>query len=900
MKRHLAIALCLFSSMSAAAADLRVVDETGAPIQGADVVLTIRTSGSELLQLLSFTLSTKTDAEGKANIKVPSAGEVLLFVDHSQYAPEVISRGSGVLPSEIRLDRGQRWSGRVTPPSAATPLESAKGRVCASGELVAASGERSRWERCGEPDRKGRLELTGLPSGTFTVRAQLDGFLPLSRTIDPEVDLELFLEEGALLEGVVTDVRRRPLRGVSVKARDGGETTTSANGRFAVAAAALPATLQIEAPGFRGRTVGVLRQQEIAVELHPATQFSGRLEGEDPSHVEKVTVRIGETVDGQRRGRTSTLTTDEGRFALEVPGSGSYDLLFSAPHYRDLNLASMPITTDQTIDLGTLRLERGAGISGEVLDSLSGTPAEGALIEVLPLGPALLSALFGSRPSSDISGEDGAFLVAGLEPGRYLVRVQHVNRASAHELVNLDQPAIRSLASISLRAGARLHGRVQSPAGHARAGVAIRLYDRAREFMEPLLTTVSTSAGEYEISGVAPGIYRVDIRGGRLLLSQEIEVPRGTDDVEIDFTAGGGRLRGLITRDGEPVRGGAVLAMSILDPGDRRGKLTVNRNDQQFAYGLPESPISATVDQQGRFSFEDAPSGIVRLIYHDAAGARVVRFARIDDRDDNLITLDLSGSLLAGRLVDGSTGLGIEGTVSLIDATGRAVADSKTDPAGSFQFNGLIEGNYALVGASKGYEKRRLEGLRVAPETAPVTVELASGEGGAVRVSLTRGDGTPAADVPVSLFEADGRMVSFRRTPADGSVTFPNLPSGTYHATWYEPLSGAGVSPPLRPKPYEVSSVARTLATGGSLVLSCSLQRCADALIDLLEIVSDEGVEIGPALPGISSALRLSRDGSISLGRLAPGRYTVRLRIGDHNWEERLTANPGGVTVRFE
>lgn len=646
MKTHIAaIALCLWSSGFAAAAGLRVVDEDGDPIADAEVVFTLRTSGSELLQLLPSTFSARTDADGQIDTTLPSAGEILLSINHPGHAPAAISVRSGALPAEVRLDPGQRWRGRVSLPSSATPLDSAKGSICASGELPATPlGKGPRWERCGELDPEGRFELGGLPPGTFTVRAQVDGFLPLSQTIDPDLDSELALEEGTLLEGVVADLRGRPLRGVSVKVRDGGTDTTSPSGRFAVAAAALPATIQLEAPGFRGRTVEVSRQEEIAVELHPATQVIGTLQGEELSDVQSVTVRIGETVNDERRTRSRRVVTDEGRFAVEVPATGgTYDLVFAAPHYRDLKLASVAIASGETVDLGALRLDRGAGISGQVLDSVSGSPATGAVVEVLPLGPALLMALFGSRPKSDIAGEDGAFLVAGLEPGRYLVRVQYANRASAYELSNLERPDIFSLGTVTLATGARLHGYVRNRGGYARAGVEVRLHDRAREFMEPLLTTVSNVDGEYEISGVEPGTYRVDLRDGRLLLSQQIEIPPGHEDVEIDFSAGGGRLKGLITRDGAPVRGGAVLVMSVLDPGDRRGKLTVRRNNRQFGYGLPESPLTATVDEHGRFSFDDGPSGIVRLIYHDAAGVRVVRSAHIDDREENLVALDLSG-----------------------------------------------------------------------------------------------------------------------------------------------------------------------------------------------------------------------------------------------------------------
>ena len=762
-------------------------------------------------------------------------------------------------------------------------------------------GKAPRWERCGEVDTEGWFELRGLPRGVFTIRAQVDGYLPLDRTIDPGVDSALVLEPGTLLKGLVTDVRGRPLRGVSVQVRDGGASTTSADGRFVVAAATLPATLELQAARFRRQTVEISRPDEITVQLHPATQFVGTLQGDDLSDLQHVMVRIGETVDAKRSTRTQKLVVEKGRFTLEVPDrSAIHDLILAVPHYRDLNVGSMPIASGETVDLGALRLDRGAGISGQVLDAIEGAPAAGASVEVLPLGSALLTALFGSRPHIGIAGADGRFLVAGLEPGRYLVRIQYANRAGAAELINLERSDVVNLGTVMLHRGARLHGSVRGRGGEALAGVEVRLYDPAREFIEPLLTTVTNGEGRYEIGGVAAGTYRADLRSGRLLLSQQIEVPPGQQDVELDFSAGGGRLQGVIARNGAPVRGGVVVVMSVLDPGDRRGKFIVRRNNQEFGHGLPETPLNATVDEHGRFTFDRCPPGVVRLIYRDAAGARVVRFARVDDGEENVVAIDLSGVELAGRLVDGSTGAGLEGRVSPIEPTGHSVASVATGPAGSFQFKDLLEGNYALVGTSTGYETRRLEGVRVAAETPPVVLALASGEGGAVRVSLHRPDATPAVDVPVSLFGPGGELVSSLRTGTDGSVTFASLPSGEYRAAWYDPLSGGGVSSTLRPKPQAMATVTRTLATGGSLTLSCSLPRCRDAVVDLLEVESGERLEIGPLLPGVSSALRLSRDGGISLGRVTPGRYVVRLRIGDRHWEETVTVGPGGATAKFE
>jgi hypothetical protein len=179
----------------------------------------------------------------------------------------------------------------------------------------------------------------------------------------------------------------------------------------------------------------------LAVAQSPATAQTGRISG-------RVTLSgTGAPVSGARitlfPGRPAgpfgpppqAITGPDGRFAFDevTPGTYRFDVQKAglAPPDEASRLAPVTVTAGQAIEV-SLRMQRGAAITGKILDS-AGEPLTDARVMVLrrmpmPAGgaarglppmPRLIPAPTQGGQSNDL----GEFRVSGLPPGEYFVAV---------------------------------------------------------------------------------------------------------------------------------------------------------------------------------------------------------------------------------------------------------------------------------------------------------------------------------------------------------------------------------------------------------------------------------------------------------------------------------------------
>jgi hypothetical protein len=169
--------------------------------------------------------------------------------------------------------------------------------------------------------------------------------------------------------------------------------------------------------------------------------------------------------------REEVLTDGEGRFRLAAAGEGrTMFLRVRARGHRVLD-RSVPRPTQADADLGTLTLQRGAVVSGRVLDPAGGGIADA---RVLREGDGEARGWFGGElelPGGDLLGElsgqgavtdaEGRFELAHCEPGSFALVARH----AAHPQARLDGLTVGlggTLADVQLRMdlGAAVSGRV--------------------------------------------------------------------------------------------------------------------------------------------------------------------------------------------------------------------------------------------------------------------------------------------------------------------------------------------------------------------------------------------------------------------------------------------------------
>ncbi|WP_255207924.1 MULTISPECIES: carboxypeptidase regulatory-like domain-containing protein [unclassified Myxococcus] len=184
----------------------------------------------------------------------------------------------------------------------------------------------------------GQFSLTGIPTGSYTLEAQKDGFATAQRAVEvrageqAQVSLTLAIARGSI-SGVVLLEDANTTSGISVALLPGNVTVlTDAQGRFSFSGLVVgPYTLSAFWPGYeiQERSVVVRYQEDTVVNItlqrRPGV-VAGIIQLEGESHHEGVTVSLS--------GHGATATTDaQGHFVLEGVPQGPHTLAASKANY---------------------------------------------------------------------------------------------------------------------------------------------------------------------------------------------------------------------------------------------------------------------------------------------------------------------------------------------------------------------------------------------------------------------------------------------------------------------------------------------------------------------------------------------------------------------------------------
>src|SRR6202140_869706 len=157
-----------------------------------------------------------------------------------------------------------------------------------------------------------------------------------------------------------------------------------------------------------------------------------------------------------------------------------------------------------------------AGIAGTVLDSVTRQPLRAIEIRVRSFGPGPAS----PQSSSASTDAEGHFALDGLAPGRYGVFAMHEGYVgqrvsgggSNGRVLTVGPDQYVSDLVIELIPGANISGRAKNTDGKPMSGVSfevVKYFSSAgsKELHGVGAPSFANSAGEYHISGVAPGRY---------------------------------------------------------------------------------------------------------------------------------------------------------------------------------------------------------------------------------------------------------------------------------------------------------------------------------------------------------------------------------------------------------
>jgi len=468
-----------------------------------------------------------------------------------------------------------------------------------------------------------------------------------------------------------------------------------------------------------------------------------------------------------------------------------------------------------------------SAIEGKVLDDAS-APLADAIVSVTRIGLPGFSA-------SDTSDATGAWLVAKLMAGNYLVKAEkpgyllqyYLSSAtqSGAKLIALAQKDTVSNVQFNLAKGATISGTVYlSDNVTPVAGAEVTVYKKHdMRFQTASWVAKTDEAGKYSISGLQTGGYL--LKAAKQGYSSEyykdaasrseadtVVVVAPQEKNSIDFTlAQTNAITGVITSKatGEPIADAwiAVYNQSTISARHIRAMGKV-KSDSKGAYAISVEPGSY-------------------LVAAEATGYGSQWFDKVSTIDSATVVVVKTGEHSTANFVLGGWG-SVSGivvdektAVPIAKATIHAYNDVKgigqkrsftavSAGDGTFSFAGLPSGSYVVDAQASGYVKeywqeadslRNAKLLTVKSGVQVKDIRFTLGTGGAIQGKVTdAGDHAAITDVLIEVQSARNRTKLSGHTDAAGNYVINGLKTGSYIVTasisgyisqWYDSVSTA-------------------------------------------------------------------------------------------------------------
>lgn len=435
---------------------------------------------------------------------------------------------------------------------------------------------------------------------------------------------------------------------------------------------------------------------------------------------------------------------------------------------------------------GVLPAGVGGNVSGIVTAASSGEPVGRIQVDALRIrqdGSTVLA-------SSAASQADGTYQLAGLFPGKYLLRLSApgfatayypaaAGEAEAQQIAVTSDSTVGNIDAIVTGQPASITGTVDSgdTAGEVSTTVSARLLQQGD--VDPVtIADVNADPGDgsFALGNLpAPGTYELTFRTpGYTTTTVRSFVTGGAERFvpTVILSAGATQLTGTVTDGTEPL-GGVTVTTSI--------------------DGEEVSTATPTAGRVGEFVFTDLPTPATYVITAAKEGygqqSQVIDLKPGQPHPELTLVLQPGTGTVVGT-VSNTSGTGVGGvTVTVGGMASPPSTTTLTDGSvGTFQLAGVPSpGTYTLVFSMDGYAEQTVPIRLVADETPkPVNVVLAAATG-VIRGSVV--DGNKAGMSGVTVTATDGQQTwpvattsATRGSPA-GSYLLTDLPPGVYSVT---------------------------------------------------------------------------------------------------------------------
>ncbi|HZC72286.1 MAG TPA: carboxypeptidase regulatory-like domain-containing protein [Jatrophihabitans sp.] len=455
------------------------------------------------------------------------------------------------------------------------------------------------------------------------------------------------------------------------------------------------------------------------------------------------------------------------------------------------------------------------------------------------------------------------------------------------------------------------------------SGVSVAVYD-ASDTSIPIGTTATDSGGNYHLSNLSAGQYKLAFRGADFLQlwypsavtaadASTIRLGAGQVRTGLDVTVGGipATISGKV--NGDDLAGATLYLERPVDNGSAGGgSVVVPPAVPGAAPGIPPDTGDAIVKtvpigSDGTFTLSDVPSPNTYLLVLAKPGyatsSQTINVGAGEERSSVELVLRKGDGLISG-LVASSSGRQL-GDVTVTATTGTTSASTVSlteNPAGSFTLRNLpTPGTYTLVARKPGYAAQTMTLTLAAGQKltgVSVTLHHSSGSlsGLVTVVHPSPQQDTPAAGVAVSV--TDGQLTVQTETQSVapvGSWKIGGLPlPGTYTMTFTRAdLASQTLSVSLdalgnitggsQSTAVTASSVNVRMRSATAIVEGTITQRDGAAVCDGANHLGEALVTLnsGSVTFTVTSASRpVGKCGQYRIENVPPGTYTLTVSAG--------------------
>ncbi|MCL4817929.1 MAG: hypothetical protein KJ067_02275 [Vicinamibacteria bacterium] len=483
---------------------------------------------------------------------------------------------------------------------------------------------------------------------------------------------------------------------------------------------------------------GRSERREVVLKFWPASVLTGRVE---PPPVGDPSVHVAFSATPGQRLPTPPPSSircpiRQGSWECVLP-AGSLDVEIEVPGFAPQTRFGLRLPPGGRVDVGAIRLKRGASVRGFVRTPDGAAVPDGTRIRLLSgLGaPLAATSDWGGSKLEQSTNARGFYQFEGVPPGAHVLEADSPAwaRVGTPVLVEGKDSHVKA-AHLVLARPSSLELTLRPALGPDGAPWSVELVSVGAGMLAIDEPRAASAAGRFERRGLAAGPYLVHVStaDGNRWLSQEVQLPSpGAVEIDVDVV----EIRGAVRLGGRPLPRARLLF------GGEFGALRVEaRSDED---GLFASPLPRSMDLgawEVQVVAEDPP--VNRMVRHLEPSA--------DGAGHLYVELDVPDARLRGRVVD-ETGRAQEGIVNVQSVQPlERFAQARTDSNGEFDVVGLSPGKAIVLfrGRSAASAVMRVE----IGEDQPTRIEIVARPFLPLRGRIVDGEGRPVAGAWVHAF----------------------------------------------------------------------------------------------------------------------------------------------------